>query len=82
MLAGGVGLRATWSCVTVTEMSMVTSSITQPGVYVSAFSAQDGRKWHKSYAHLRNLDKTTRELKAEIRAMQEKLPKPELGNQV
>jgi UDP-3-O-[3-hydroxymyristoyl] glucosamine N-acyltransferase len=78
MLAGGVGLAGHLELcdgVTVTGMSMVTSSITKPGVYASGLSAQDGREWRKNHARLRNLDKTIRELKTEIRAMQEKLHK-------
>jgi len=76
MLAGGVGLAGHMELcdgVTVTGMSMVTSSITKPGVYASGLSAQDGREWRKNHARLRNLDKTIRELKSEIRAMQESL---------
>ena len=78
MIAGGVGLAGHLELcdgVTVTGMSMVTSSITKPGVYASGLSAQDGREWRKNHARLRNLDKTIRELKAEIRALQEKLYK-------
>lgn len=78
MLAGGVGLAGHLELcdgVTVTGMSMVTSSITKPGVYASGLSAQDGREWRKNHARLRNLDKTIREMKAEIRTMQENLHK-------
>ncbi len=75
MLAGGVGLAGHLELcdgVTVTGMSMVTSSIKKPGVYASGLSAQDGREWRKNHARLRNLDKTIRELKEEIRRLQKK----------
>ncbi len=75
MLGGGVGLAGHLEIcdgVTVTGMSMVTHSITQPGVYASGLSAQDSREWRKNHARLRNLDRVIRELKAGVRALQEK----------
>jgi UDP-3-O-[3-hydroxymyristoyl] glucosamine N-acyltransferase len=75
MLGGGVGLSGHLELcdgVVVTGMSMVTHSIKQPGIYSSGLSAQDGGEWRKNHARLRNLDKTIRELKSEIRTLQEK----------
>lgn len=78
MLGGGVGLAGHLEIcdgVTVTGMSMVTGSITQPGVYACGISVQDSREWRKNHARLKNLDKLIRELKAGIRGLQEKFGK-------
>jgi UDP-3-O-[3-hydroxymyristoyl] glucosamine N-acyltransferase len=72
MLGGGVGLSGHLELcddVVVTGMSMVTHSIKQPGVYSSGLSAQNSNEWRKNHARLRNLDKTIKELRAEIRAL-------------
>ena len=75
MLAGGVGLAGHLELcdgVTVTGMSMVASSQSASCDTPKRHQSQDGREWRKNHARLRNLDKTIRELKAEIRALQER----------
>ncbi|GEK08699.1 UDP-3-O-(3-hydroxymyristoyl)glucosamine N-acyltransferase [Pseudoalteromonas sp. McH1-7] len=50
--------------VVITGMSMVTKSITQPGIYSSGLPHQTNKEWRKSIAHLRNLSDFKSRLKA------------------
>lgn len=62
--------------VVITGMSMVISSITEPGVYSSGVPHSTNLEWRKSMAHLRNLS----DFKARIRALEnqvEQLKHPE-----
>lgn len=55
--------------VQVTAMSLVTRSITEPGVYSSGVPAQPGKTWNRNYARFRELD----ELARRVRALEKKL---------
>jgi UDP-3-O-[3-hydroxymyristoyl] glucosamine N-acyltransferase len=73
-IAGGVGLAGHMEIcndVTVTGMSMVSHSIHSPGVYSSGVSVQDAATWRRNHARLHNLDKTIKELRAEIKALKQ-----------
>jgi UDP-3-O-[3-hydroxymyristoyl] glucosamine N-acyltransferase len=48
----------------VTATSLVTKSITRPGVYSSAIKAGPADEWRKNVARLRNLDEMARRLNA------------------
>ncbi len=48
--------------VTVTAMSFVTSSITEPGEYSSAIPVQDARSWRRNGARIRQLDELARKI--------------------
>ncbi|CAM4358029.1 UDP-3-O-(3-hydroxymyristoyl)glucosamine N-acyltransferase [Pseudoalteromonas ostreae] len=50
--------------VIITGMSMVTKSITEPGVYSSGIPHTTNKEWRKSIAHLRNLSDMKNRLKA------------------
>ena len=50
--------------VIITGMSMVTKSITEPGVYSSGMPHTTNKEWRKSIAHLRNLSDMKNRLKA------------------
>lgn len=50
--------------VIITGMSMVTKSITEPGVYSSGMPHTSNKEWRKSIAHLRNLSDMKSRLKA------------------
>jgi len=65
MIGGGVGIVGHLEItdrVVVTGMSLVTRSITEPGVYSSGVPAQDNVSWNKNYARLRQLDKLARKV--------------------
>jgi len=77
-IAGGVGLAGHLELcdgVTVTGMSMVTHSITEPGVYSSGISVQDAKQWRRNHARLHQLDKTIKELRDELRSIKKQLDK-------
>lgn len=64
LIAGGVGFVGHLEVcddVVVTGMSMVTRSITRPGVY-SGIPAVEGRRWRRNIAHLARLDDLARRL--------------------
>lgn len=66
MLAGAVGVAGHLEIcdkVQVLGMSMVTSSITTPGVYGSGLPADDHRRYRKNVARFRNLDELARRVK-------------------
>jgi UDP-3-O-[3-hydroxymyristoyl] glucosamine N-acyltransferase len=65
MIGGGAGIVGHLEItdnVVVTGMTMVTKSITEPGVYSSGVPAQDNDSWNRNYARLRQLDKLARKL--------------------
>jgi UDP-3-O-[3-hydroxymyristoyl] glucosamine N-acyltransferase len=63
MIGGGAGIVGHLEItdnVVVTGMTMVTRSITEPGVYSSGVPAQDNETWNRNYARFRQLDKLAR----------------------
>jgi len=58
--AGIVGHLEIADNVVITGMTMVTRSITEPGVYSSGVPAQDNDSWNRNYARFRQLDKLAR----------------------
>ncbi|MBZ0071627.1 MAG: UDP-3-O-(3-hydroxymyristoyl)glucosamine N-acyltransferase [Gammaproteobacteria bacterium] len=67
MLAGGVGVVGHLEIAdhtVVTGMSMVTKSITEPGVYSSGLAVLPGEQWNRIVARLRRLDDMARRLQA------------------
>lgn len=52
--------------VIITGMSMVTKSITEPGIYSSGMPHTTNKEWRKSIAHLRNLS----DMKARLKALE------------
>jgi UDP-3-O-[3-hydroxymyristoyl] glucosamine N-acyltransferase len=55
--------------VQVTAMTLVTRSITEPGVYSSGVPAQPGNVWNRNYARFSQLD----ELARRVRELERKL---------
>ncbi len=67
MIGGGAGIVGHLEIadnVTVTGMTMVTKSITTPGVYSSGVPAQENSDWNRNYARFRKLDQLARRLRA------------------
>ena len=67
MIGGGAGIVGHLEIadhVVVTGMTMVTRSITEPGVYSSGVPAQDNDSWNRNYARFRKLDKLARRVHA------------------
>ncbi len=67
MLGGGVGVAGHLEIadrVQITGMSLVTQSITEPGVYSSGLAVEPNRTWNKISARLRRLDELFRRLVA------------------
>jgi UDP-3-O-[3-hydroxymyristoyl] glucosamine N-acyltransferase len=67
MLGGGVGIAGHLEIadrVQITGMSLVTQSITEPGVYSSGLAVEPNRTWNKISARLRRLDEMFRRLTA------------------
>jgi UDP-3-O-[3-hydroxymyristoyl] glucosamine N-acyltransferase len=62
--AGIVGHLEITDHVVITGMTMVTRSITTPGVYSSGVPHQDNDSWNRNYARLRQLDRLARKLLA------------------
>lgn len=65
-LAGGVGLSGhviLADNVHITAMSLVTKSITEPGVYSSGTPLQENKKWHRNFVRFRQLDDMAKRLK-------------------
>ena len=63
MIGGGAGIVGHLEIadhVIITGMTMVTRSITEPGVYSSGVPAQDNDSWNRNYARFRKLDKLAR----------------------
>lgn len=63
MIAGGVGVVGHLEIAdntVVTGMSMVTRSITEPGVYSSGLAAMPNDQWNKVFVRLRRLDEMAR----------------------
>lgn len=67
MVGGGVGIVGHLEIaddVTITGMSMVTQTITRPGVYSSGLPAQENTAWCRNTVRLRQLDELARRLQA------------------
>ncbi len=67
MIGGGAGIVGHLEIadnVTVTGMTMVTKSISGPGVYSSGVPAQENSEWNRNYARFRKLDQLARRLLA------------------
>jgi len=65
MIGGGAGIVGHLEIadrVVITGMTMVTKSITRPGVYSSGVPAQENDAWNKTYARMRQLDKLARRI--------------------
>lgn len=76
-LGGGAGINGHLEIVDdvhITGMSMVSNSITEPGVYSSGLSVEPNRLWNKISARLRRLD----ELFKRVSALEKKMPKDAL----
>ena len=72
MIGGGAGIVGHLEIadhVIVTGMTMVTRSITEPGVYSSGVPAQDNDSWNRNYARFRKLDKLARRVQVLERAL-------------
>lgn len=78
-IAGMVGINGHLEIcdgVMLTGMTMITKSVTEPGVYSSGMPHTTNQEWRKNIAHLRNLS----DFKARIKALEvsiEQLTKPE-----
>ncbi|MEN8205966.1 MAG: UDP-3-O-(3-hydroxymyristoyl)glucosamine N-acyltransferase [Pseudomonadota bacterium] len=65
MIGGGAGIVGHLEItdhVIITGMTMVTKSITKPGVYSSGVPAQENDTWNRNYARFRQLDKLARKV--------------------
>ena len=75
LIGGGVGIVGHLEItdnVVVTGMTMVTRSITEPGVYSSGVPAQDNDSWNRNYARFRQLDKLARKVQRLERLLAER----------
>jgi UDP-3-O-[3-hydroxymyristoyl] glucosamine N-acyltransferase len=67
LVGGGVGITGHLEVcdkVTITAMSLVTASITEPGEYSSGMAVQDSRSWRRNAARFRQLDQLARRMGA------------------
>jgi len=67
MIGGGSGIVGHLEItdhVIITGMTMVTKSITKPGVYSSGVPAQENDAWNRNYARFRQLDRLARKVRA------------------
>ncbi len=74
-LGGGVGVVGHLQIadnVVVTGMSMVSHTITEPGVYSSGTPLQENAKWHRNYVRFKQLDDMARRLKRLEKQLDEK----------
>jgi UDP-3-O-[3-hydroxymyristoyl] glucosamine N-acyltransferase len=65
MIGGGAGIVGHLEIadhVIITGMTMVTKSISKPGVYSSGVPAQENETWNRNYARFRQLDKLARKV--------------------
>ena len=65
MIGGGAGIVGHLEIadhVVITGMTMVTKSISKPGVYSSGVPAQENDAWNRNYARFRQLDKLARKI--------------------
>jgi len=72
MIGGGAGIVGHLEIadhVIITGMTMVTKSITKPGVYSSGVPAQENDAWNRTYARMRQLDKLARKVHALERSL-------------
>lgn len=73
-IGGGVGILGHLNItdgVTVTAMSLVTRSITEPGVYSSGTPLERNDRWHRNFVRFKQLDDMARRLKALERELAE-----------
>jgi len=74
-LGGGVGVVGHLQIadnVIVTGMSMVSHTITEPGVYSSGTPLQENAKWHRNYVRYKQLDDMARRLRRLEKQLDEK----------
>lgn len=67
LIGGGVGITGHLEVcdkATITAMSLVTASITEPGEYSSGMAVQDSRNWRRNAARFRQLDQLARRMGA------------------
>jgi UDP-3-O-[3-hydroxymyristoyl] glucosamine N-acyltransferase len=67
MIGGGTGIAGHLTIcdgVQVTGMSMITRSISEPGVYSSGSPLQPNQQWHKNFIRMKQLDDMARRIKA------------------
>jgi len=67
MIGGGAGIVGHLEItdnVIITGMTMVTKSITEPGIYSSGVPAQDNDSWNRNYARFRQLDRLAKKVHA------------------
>ncbi|OHE81183.1 MAG: UDP-3-O-(3-hydroxymyristoyl)glucosamine N-acyltransferase [Lysobacterales bacterium GWF1_69_6] len=67
LVGGGVGITGHLEIcdrVTITALSLVTASITEPGEYSSGMAVQDSRSWRRNAARFRQLDQLARRMGA------------------
>jgi len=72
MIGGGAGIVGHLEIadhVIITGMTMVTKSITRPGVYSSGVPAQENETWNRNYARFRQLDKLARKVQSLERSL-------------
>ncbi len=65
-IGGGAGILGHLEIVDgvqVTAMSLVTKSISEPGIYSSGTSVEPTQQWHRNYARFRHLDDMAKRLK-------------------
>jgi UDP-3-O-[3-hydroxymyristoyl] glucosamine N-acyltransferase len=80
MIGGGSGIVGHLEIadhVVITGMTMVTKSITRPGVYSSGVPAQANDVWNRNYARFRQLDKLARKVQSLERKFTSSLPQEE-----
>ncbi len=71
-LVGFAGHLSVCDRVVVTGMSMVSHSITEPGVYSSGTPLDDNRQWRRNSVRFKQLDDMARRIKALEKALQER----------
>ncbi|HQW63856.1 MAG TPA: UDP-3-O-(3-hydroxymyristoyl)glucosamine N-acyltransferase [Pseudomonadota bacterium] len=72
LVAGAAGISGHLSIcdkVTISAMTMVTRSITEPGEYSSGLPMQDNRTWKRNIARFRHLDEIVRKLLPRVREL-------------
>lgn len=77
--AGIIGHLEIADHVQVTAMSLVTNSITEPGVYSSGTPLQPNQQWHRNYVRFRQLDDMAKRLRQLEKTFQGKSEEHESG---
>ncbi len=83
MIGGGAGIVGHLEItdnVIITGMTMVTKSITEPGIYSSGVPAQDNDSWNRNYARFRQLDRLARKVQALERRLADRAGRPQGGD--